>query len=93
MAVSDGTAMGADVAVAVKLGNMVAVSGSVGNGVEVSKVGMIVTPGVMVGTLGTHSSSPGKMNVSRLQFATWRAPTVVRYRVAIWNSVSPLWTV
>ena len=75
-------------------GSGVNVSGSVGISVGVVKVGMIVTPGVIVGTLGTHNRSPGKMTVEfDLQLACCRSGTVVRYNVAIWKSVSPGWTI
>ena len=72
-------------------GSGVNVSGSVGISVGVVKVGIIVpAPGVMVVTLGTHNLSPAKMTVEEdLQLARCNACTVVRYKVAIWNSVSP----
>ena len=39
-------------------GSGVSVSGSVGISVGVSKMGMRVTPGVIVGLFGTHNRSP-----------------------------------
>ena len=74
-------------------GSGVNVSGSVGISVGVVNVGMSVTPEVTVGTFGTHNRSPEKMTVEfDLQFARCRSCTVVRYKVAIWKSVSPGWT-
>ena len=74
-------------------GKGVNVSGSVGYSVGVVNVGMRVNPGVMVGTLGTHNRSPVKITVEfPLQFARCKSLTVVRYKVAIWKSVSPGWT-
>ena len=75
-------------------GRGVNVRGSVGNSVGVSKMGMSVTPGVIVGTFGTHNRSPAKiMDEFVLQLARSRSSRVVRYKVAIWKSVSPDWTV
>ena len=71
-------------------GSGVKVSGSVGISVGVSKIGMNVTPGVIVGTFGTHNRSPAKMMFEfDLQLARSIALTVVRNTVAIWNRVSP----
>lgn len=50
-------------------GRGVNVNGSVGTSVSVGKMGMIVTPGVMVGTFGTHKRSPEKIRELVLQFA------------------------
>ena len=74
-------------------GSGVKVSGSVGISVGVSKIGMNVTPGVIVGTFGTHNRSPANIMFEfDLQLARSRSFTVVRNTVAIWNSVSPGWT-
>ena len=64
--------------VAVK-GSVVVVNGSVGTSVSVGNVGMIVTPGVMVGAFGAHSRSPGKISLLTLQLADFKASTVVPY--------------
>ena len=64
--------------VAVK-GSGVVVNGSVGTSVSVGNVGMIVTPGVMVGTFGTHNRSSGKISLLTLQLADFKASTVVPY--------------
>jgi len=45
---------GTDVSVAA----IVALGGRVRLGVAVSKLGMLVTPGVLVGTLGTYNTCP-----------------------------------
>lgn len=70
------------ITVAVK-GNGVNVSGSVGGSVGVLKSGMIVTPGVIVGTFGTHNLSPAKIMLLILQFANFKLSTVVLYNNAM----------
>jgi hypothetical protein len=66
-------------------GNGVNVSGSVGNSVGVSKTGMYVTPGVIVGTFGTHNLSPAKMmSEYDLQLARSILLKETRYRTAMW---------
>jgi hypothetical protein len=69
--------VGLGAAVSVKYGIGVKVSGSVGADVAVENVGTTVTPGVIVGTLGTHSRSPGKMKVEFRQLPACSAVTVV----------------
>ena len=73
-----GTYVFVGITVAVK-DSGVNVSGSVGTSVSVGNVGMIVTPGVMVGTSGTHNRSPGKISLLTLQLADFKASTVVPY--------------
>ena len=67
-------------------GNGVNVSGSVGNSVGVSKMGIYVTPGVMIlGTFGTHNLSPAKMmSEYDLQLARSILLKDTRYSTAIW---------
>lgn len=50
-------------------------------GVVVLKLGMLVTPGVLVGTFGTYNTCPTYMIVDEpIQLARWRSATVVRYK-------------
>jgi len=66
-------------------GNGVNVSGSVGNSVGVLKMGMYVTPGVIVGTFGTHNLSPAKMmSEYDLQLARSILLKDTRYNTAMW---------
>ena len=66
-------------------GSGVNVSGSVGISVGVSKTGMKVTPGVIVGTFGTHNLSPAKMmSEYDLQLARSILLKDTRYSTAIW---------
>ncbi len=58
-------------------GNGVSVNGSVGTSVGVPKSGIIVTPGVIVGTFGTQSRCPTLMFVPMMQFARCKSATVV----------------
>ena len=59
-------------------GRGVNVSGSVGASVGVPKSGRYVTPGVTVGTFGTHNRSPTRIVLSALQLANFKASTLVR---------------
>ena len=65
-------------------GKGVNVSGSVGTSVGVMNCGMIVIPGVMVGTFGTHNLKPtGMLLGSVMQFARCRSAVVVPNCIAI----------
>lgn len=73
-------------------GNGVNVSGSVGTsvsppvGVSVPNSGMIVTPGVIVATFGTHNRKPtGILFGLVMQLARWIFAVVVPYCMAIRN--------
>ncbi len=81
-AVGTGVSVGRKVEVVVGNGVNVNAGGiEVKEGVEVGNINVIVTPGVLVGTLGTHNRCPVKIVMDApMQFADCNCSTVVRYK-------------